>query len=252
MSVSTLPDRAVTKPGRVYRSTDPRDADFRLPLRAEFFLLAHDDASGQEHLDRRSLCLGLAGAILLELWLEQRILIGKRYVVRDGRYTRDPGRITILDAERYGDPFTDAAITLLRRTGGPTYVTDFIRQFATLDLYDRVRGNMIAAAVLRRTTYRMFRFFWQRDRYLAVRPEWVVRTRAKVRSLPRNGSESSPDMQTVALASLVTALGLTRNLFHAEPVRLHGKVMDMIRRFYDSTPWDVQAAINPANLRYAR
>jgi hypothetical protein len=59
-------------------------------------------------------------------------------------------------------------------------------------------------------------------------------------------------MQTVALASLVTALGLIRNLFHAEPVRLHGRVTDLIRRFYDCTPWDVQAAINPANPRYAR
>lgn len=208
---------SLTKLGCVIRSTDPRDADFRLPLRAELFLLAHDDATGQAHLDRRS-------------------------------------RITILDIERYGDPLTDAAITLLRRTGGALYVTDFLRQFATLDLYDRVRGDMIAAGVLRRVPYRRFRFFRLRDRYLAVRPEWVVRARAKVRYLadPRSRTESSPDMQTVALASLVTALGLTRNLFHAEPVRLHGKVMDMIRRFYDSTPWDVQTAINPANLRYAR
>jgi hypothetical protein len=248
MSLSTLPDRAETKSRRVLHSIDPRDADFRLPLRAELFLLAHDDATGREHLDRRALCLGLAGAILLELWLEQRILIGRRYLVRDGRYTRDPGRITILDHERYGDPLTDAAITLLRRTGGPLYVTDFIRQFATPDLYDRVRGDMLAAGVLRRVPYRRFRFFWERDRYLAIRPEWVVRARAKVRNLPRNGNEP----QTVALGSLVAALGLTRNLFHAEPVRLHGKVMDLIRRFYDSTPWDVQAAVNPANPRYAR
>jgi hypothetical protein len=256
-SLAFLERPAPTRRRRVFPSTDPLDPEVRLTLRTELFLIAHDDGTGREHLDRRSLCLGLAGAILLELWRERRILIGKRYLIRDGRYTHDPGRITITDPERYGDPLTDAAINLLKRTGGPTYVTDFIRQFATLDLYDRVRGDMLAAGVLHRTTYRRFWIFGKRDRYLAVKPDWAVRARTKVRNLPnpRNRTDpipDFPDMQTVALAALVAALGLTRNLFHPEPAQLHGTLMDMIARMYDSTTRDVQAAINPSSRHHVR
>ncbi|HEX6075000.1 MAG TPA: GPP34 family phosphoprotein [Micromonosporaceae bacterium] len=247
----------MTRRRRVFPSTDPLDPEVRLTLRSELFLLAHDDETGREHLDRRSLCLGLAGTVLLELSLEQRILIGKSYVIRDGAYTHDPGRITITDPERYGDPLTDAAINLLKRTGGPTYVTDFIREFASLNLYDRVRGDLLATGVLHRTTYRRFGMLRKKDRYLAVKPDWAVRARTRLRKLPnpRNRTDPIPDfadMQSVALAALVTGLGLTRNLFHPEPAQLHARLMDMITRLYDDTTRDVQAAITPANRRHVR
>jgi hypothetical protein len=255
-SLAFLERSAVTRRRRVFPSNDPLDPEARLTLRAELFLIAHDDTTGREHLDRRFLCLGLAGAILHELALEQRILIGKSYVIRSGRYTHDPGRITITDPERYGDPLTDAAINLLKRTGGPTYVTDFIREFATLDLYDRVRGDLLALGVLYRTTYRRFGLF-RRERYLAVKQDWAVRARTQVRNLlrPRRRTDPIPDfpeLQTVALAGLIAGLGLARNLDHSEPAQLHRSLMDMISRLYDNTVRDVQAAITPANRRYVR
>lgn len=243
---------AVTRRGRV-PSTDPRDPDVRLTLRSELFLVAHDDATGREHLDRRWLCLGLAGAVLSELELEGRILIGQRYVVRDGEYLPDPGRITIVDPTMHGDPLTDDAMRLLNRTGGAIYVTDFIRAFATLDLYDRVMGDMLAIGVLHRTTHRWLRLF-TRDRYVPVKEAWAVQARTKLRDLskPCNRHAPIPDRQTLALAGLTTALGLTRNLLHSEPAVLHGRLMDMIHGMYDSNVRDVQVAITPANRRYVR
>jgi hypothetical protein len=257
MSVLAFLERpAVTRQRRVFPSPDPRDPEVRLTARAELFLIAHDDETGRAHLDERSLCLGLAGAILSELWLDHRILIGKRYDIHTATYVPDPGRIMITDPTPYGDPLTDAAISLLNRTGGPTYVTDFIRAFATLDLYDRVRGDLLALGVLRRTTRRRFGLF-RKDTYLAVKKAWAVRARTKLRDLPNPRSSTAPvtefpDMQTVALAGLVTALGLTRNLFHSDPGVLHDKLMNFISRTYDSTVRDVHAAINPAKRRHVR
>ncbi|HEX2416894.1 MAG TPA: GPP34 family phosphoprotein [Micromonosporaceae bacterium] len=247
----------VARKRRVFPSTDPLAPEVRLALRSELFLIAHDDQTGREHLDRRFFCLGLAGSVLLELSLEQRIMIGGQYVIRDGRYIHDPGRILIKDPDCYGDPLTDAAITLLNRTGGPLHVTDFIRQFATLDLYDQVKGDMLATRVLRRTTYRKFWPFGKKDRYLAVRPFWAVQARTKVRDLavPRKRNDPTPDfpdLQTIALTALVTALGLTRNLFHTEPGVLHGRLMDIITGLHSSTARDVHAAITPTNRRHVR
>jgi len=47
--------------------------------------------------------------------------------------------------------------------------------------------------------------------------------------------------------AVITALGLTRNLFHPEPAQLHGQLMDIFTRTYDSMVRDVHAAVNPAN-----
>ncbi|HEX6074617.1 MAG TPA: GPP34 family phosphoprotein [Micromonosporaceae bacterium] len=253
MNISALLERPVTKYRRIFPSTDPRDPQVRLPLRTELFLIAHDDQTGRAHIDQHSLSLGLAGAVLLELWLTMRILIGRAYLVRDGVYTPDPGRITITDPTPYGDPLTDAAMNLLKRTGGQTYVSDFIREFATLDLYDRVRGDMLAIGVLHRVTRHRLNLF-RRETYLPVTTAYSVQVRTWLRNLatPRDHTQpltDLPDMQTVALAGLVTALGLTRHLYHADPGALHRRLMDIITRLYDNTIRDVHAAINPSQRR---
>ncbi|HEX6077524.1 MAG TPA: hypothetical protein VFZ32_19980, partial [Micromonosporaceae bacterium] len=90
-----------------------------------------------------------------------------------------------------------------------------------------------------------------KEKYLPVKTAWAVQARSKLRNLatPRNRTDpltDFPDMQTVALAGLVTALGLTRHLYHPEPATLHGQLMDMIGRLYDTTIRDVAAAINPS------
>lgn len=245
MSVSALSEPPVTTNGRILPSPDPRDPQVRLPLRTELFLLSHDDDTGNPHLNQRALSLGLAAAILLELWQNRRILIGKAFRVRDGYYTPDPGRITIIDPTPLGDPLSDAALSLLQRTGGPTYVADFLGKFATPDMYDRVQGDMIARGILRRWTRRRFRFFRQ-DTFRATTPVYAVRTRAWLRSLahPRNTNDQ-PHVQTTALAGLVTALGLTRNLYHADSAALHAKLTNTLYRNYDNTIRDVTNTLNP-------
>ncbi len=153
----------------------------------------------------------------------------------------------------YGDPLTDAAKTLLCRPGGPTYVTDFMRQFATLDLYDRVKGDMLVTGILRRVSRRRFRwltrFAWfSNDRYLPSTPTYAVRAKARLRSLAkaRNGTDhAAANVDALALAGLVTALGLARYLHLGQPAALHARLANSLHQSYDSTIRDVTNAINP-------
>jgi hypothetical protein len=232
---------------RIVPNNDPRDPQVRLPLRTELFLIAHSDETGKRHLSLWSLCLGLAAAVLLELWLTGRIQIGKEYRIRDASYDHAAGRISIVDPTLYGDPLTDQAMTLLRRTGGRLQVTDFIRKFATPDLYDRVQGDMLATGVLKRVINRRFGLF-RRETYQPVEKAYPIQARSKVRALPKPRHPNDPDlelpdMQTVALSGLVAALGLARHMYHPEPAILHSQLMDLIDRLYDNTIRDVVAAI---------
>jgi hypothetical protein len=251
MNLAVLERRRPMRQQRIV--PNPNDPHTRLPLRAELFLIAHSDQTGKNHLGRRALNLGLAGAILLELWLTGRIQIGKQFLIRNGRYTHDTGRITITDPELYGDPITDQAMTLLRQTGGQLRATDFIRQFATHDLYDRVQGDMLATGVLKRQVRRRFGIF-RREIYRSVHKRYPIQVRSKVRDLavpprPDDPDFQLPDMQTVALSGLVAALGLARHMHHSEPAELHRTLMDHIHRTHDNTIRDVATAINPTRIR---
>jgi hypothetical protein len=140
-------------------------------------------------------------------------------------------------------------MTLLRHTGGQLQAADFIRQFATADLYDRVQGDMLATNMLKRETRRRFGIF-RREVYRPVERKYPIQVRSKVRDLPQPRHPDDPgfvlpDTQTVALAGLVAALGLARHMYHSEPAQLHTKLMDLIHRTYDNTVRDVAAAINP-------
>jgi hypothetical protein len=52
-------------------------------------------------------------------------------------------------------------------------------------------------------------------------------------------------VQSIALAGLITALGLTRNLHHHDPAALHAKLTNSLYKSYDSTIRDVTNTLNP-------
>src|SRR5690349_21450491 len=98
---------------RTVHPTGPQPT-VRLPLRAELYLLAHDVDTGRPYVNEQSLAVGLAGAILLELWLAGRIAIGFSYDLIRSQWRQDPGRLTIVHADSLGDPLTDAALATIR------------------------------------------------------------------------------------------------------------------------------------------
>lgn len=206
-------------------ATGHRDDFLELPLRAELFVLAHDDEPGRLRTDRRTLQRTLAAAVLLELWLAGKIAIGWRYNARHGVWDPDPGYITISSTEPTGDPINDTALTMLRRTGVPN-VADFVKRFATTDLYERVRGDLIATGTIRRTNRRRFGFRF-RETHRTADPALPFRVRAAIRDAITLHEPEHPDYRTIARAALVAAGGLTAYLYptgtpvHRHRQRLH-------------------------------
>jgi hypothetical protein len=208
MTVQTLERGARARLRRIL-PTDRIDRDLRLPLRAELFLVAHGE-TGRAHLSEAALCRGLAGAILLELWLSGRVQIGWRYDARTGVASAEPGRISVLDPTMVGDPLTDAALTQIWLTGGAIDARRFINEFATPDLYERVRADLVVTGVLRRVVRRRL-LFLRRETYLPVHAGHPVRARGAVRAVVMHPDHA--DHQAYALAALVDALGLTPYLY---------------------------------------
>jgi hypothetical protein len=247
VTIAAFRSSAASRLCRVASNNVP-DRSRRLPLRIELFLVAHDDETGRPHIDRDTLARGLAVAILLDLWLEGRVHIGWRFDARTGRGTPEPGLIRVVDRRPLGDPLADSVLATLWRTGGGVRIDDFITQLAATGLYDRVQADMIASGILRRTTRRRFWFFTT-DVCRTAHTAYPVRVRFRLRQLagrPRPGvTEPALDPRPVALAGLVTALGLTRYLYPPDTTlshlyeRLRGHVEDQT----DPTIRDVTTAI---------
>lgn len=230
MTVQTMERTALSRLERIL-SPRPPDQPVWMPLRSALFLIAHDEKTGRLHLGRRTLELGLAAAILLELWLTGRILIGWREDVRSRRWQPDPGRITVLKSDPIGDHLTDSVINLLERTGTPT-VTRILHRIASDDLYERVRADMILTGILGRHTRRRFGLF-RTESHRPSHIRYPIHARATVRDLVSQEPPANPekvDHSAVALAALVGAIGLIPYLYspNMEPAELRRRLRAIV------------------------
>jgi hypothetical protein len=186
-------------------STRRYDQPERMPLRTDLYLIAHDPDTGQPHLDVHTIATGLARAVLLELWHARRIHLGPRHgTPQHGT----PGQVTLLDLTPTGDAINDAALTLLWRMGGTVDTHRFIEEFAATDLYEQVRDHLTTTGILHTVTRRRFWIF-RTQTCLPADATHTVRARMRIRDVARL---YKPHPQDIALAALVTALGLARHL----------------------------------------
>ena len=178
----------------------------QLPLRDELFLLGHNDDTGQPHLHRQALALGMAGAVLIDLFLAGRVILDPN---DDTRPTTDRRLRLHLDRP-VGDLIADTAIASIRyaRTAPPLKV--WLRGFSE-DLYERTRAGLVAAGILRHTSRRRLGGLVRADTYLASDTKWAVVARARLRYLAVGREQ--PDNHTAALAGLVAVLGLADHLY---------------------------------------
>ncbi|OKI46054.1 GOLPH3/VPS74 family protein [Micromonospora sp. CB01531] len=176
-----------------------------LPLRDELFLLGHNDDTGQPHIHRQALALGLAGAVLIDLFLAGRIVLD----LNDGRPAGERW-LRLRTDQPVGDLIADTAIAAIRhgRTAPP--VKAFLRGFSP-DLYERTRAGLVAAGILRHGTRRRLGGLARTDTYLATDTKWAVVARARLRYVAQGREQ--PDNHTAALAGLVATLGLTTHLY---------------------------------------
>ncbi|WP_026268885.1 GOLPH3/VPS74 family protein [Salinispora arenicola] len=177
----------------------------RLPLRDELFLLGHNDDTGQPHVHRQALALGLAGAVLIDLFLAGRLVLDPT----DDRPVSERW-LRLHTDQPIGDLIADAAIAAIRYGRSVPPVKTFLRGFAD-DLYERTRAGLVAAGILRQSTRRRLGGLARTDTYLATDSKWAVVARARLRYLA--AGREQPDNHTAALAGLVAVLGLTTHLY---------------------------------------
>ncbi|RKF27959.1 GOLPH3/VPS74 family protein [Micromonospora globbae] len=210
----------------------------RLPLRDELFLLGHDDDTGHPHIHRQALALGLAGAVLIDLFLAGRITL-------DPTGNRPAGErwLRLHTDQPVGDLIADTAITAIRHGRTPPPVKAFLRTFSA-DLYERTRAGLVAAGILRQHTRRRLAGLARTDTYLPTDTKWPVIARARLRYLA-HGREQ-PDHHTAALAGLVATLGLTEHLYLDDDTTALTTRLTTIAGQHHQTVRDIIAAVDAA------
>jgi hypothetical protein len=227
-------------------STRRQGESERMPLRTDLFLIAHCDDTGRPHLDKRSVAVGLAGAVLLELWYAGRVRLGWHGNPDQCTWQRNHTQVTLRNATPTDDPVHDAALGLLWRMGGTANTNRFIEEFATTDLYEAVRDHLTNSGILRRFFRRRFWFFRTEMR----RPSsavYPVKARARIRNV---ATLYRPRTKDTMLAALITALGLTPFLhfINESTGGVHVRLAELLGP--EHPIHDITKAIAPYRIRY--
>lgn len=162
-----------------------------LGLADELLLIAYDDDTGRNRAT--GLELGLAGSLLLELALGERLRV-------DGRK-----KVQVVSRVPVGDELADEALARIagdKPRSARSWVNTFSRR-----LLPRVRGRLVAEGVLREEVHKVFGLFPYRYYPLADgRGEGDAR--ARLERAVGNGVAS--DARTAALAGLIRATSLEK------------------------------------------
>ncbi|GAA2183425.1 GOLPH3/VPS74 family protein [Micromonospora lupini] len=209
----------------------------RLPLRDELFLLGHDDDTGHLHVHRQALALGLAGAVLIDLYLAGRVALDLNAEARAAGHQRIHPHID----RPVGDLIADAAAATVRNAH--PLLRMWLRGFSD-DLYDRTRAGLVAGGILRQHTRRRLGGLIRADTYLPTDGKWAVIARSRLRYLA-TGREQ-PDNHTAALAGLVAGLGLTHHLYLDDDTTILAARLKAVAAQHYQPVRDIIAAVDAA------
>ncbi len=166
--------------------------------------------------------LGLAGAVLAELFLERRLAL----VDEGTRRTR--GLVGVVDEARFGDPVLDAALTRLaraRRRGNARRVVGSIGRIPKLR--HLVATQLCRRGILRGTEEQVV-FFFHRRVYPTVDPAPERALVARVRSALDDASAVVDD-RTAILIGLAEATGALRAIYDRKQVRALKPRLEVLR-----------------------
>jgi hypothetical protein len=206
-----------------------------LPLHAELYLIGHNDDTGDLETNNRTLAIGLAGALLLELHLAGRVEIGPLDDPDLGHPRLQDGQLHVV--RRHGHPRThlpptgsdllDVALAAIDRTTWETprveQLHTWLRQFSDDDLYDRTRNALTTVGLLRKTERRRLLSRTVTYRVVDTRYATIARTRAlEAVIFHQNGGRGGrgyPDGAAVGLGGLTGALDMASLLYRGERTR---------------------------------
>ncbi|NJP30597.1 GOLPH3/VPS74 family protein [Micromonospora thermarum] len=210
----------------------------RLPLRDELFLLGHNDDTGLPHIHRQSLALGMAGAVLIDLFLAGRIVLDRN----DDARPAGEQRIRLHIDRPVGDLIADTAIASVRHARFAPTLRGWLSWFAA-DLYERTRAGLHAGGILHRTSRRRLGGLARTEVYLVTDSKWVVVARSRLRYLA--AGREQPDNHTAALAGLVAVLGLTTHLYLHDTNTVTGQLRTIAEQHHRPVR-DITAAVDAA------
>ncbi|NUW45895.1 GOLPH3/VPS74 family protein [Nonomuraea rhodomycinica] len=185
----------------------------RLPLHQDLYLIAHTEA-GKLLTHQSSLALGLAGAVLAELILDDRVAVVQ-------------GRVTVFERGRTGDPIADAMVGLIPRDRDHEDVKFWIKT-AAKDIYERTRDDLVAKGVLAPVTKRRMGML-PYLRYQLTDITWAVRASSGVRAAAESWKEA--DTRCAVLCGLVSVLRVEAELYLNQPA---GKLIERLRAIADA------------------
>jgi hypothetical protein len=192
-------------------------------LRDGVFLLAHGD-DGRLMVSEPVICAGLAGAILVDLLLSERVAVAE-------------GRLAVVDPSATGDALADATLEAIAANDAPTGPRAWVAWISD-GAYERTADALEAAGVIARTTVRRLGLL-PVSRCVPTDEDDLVRLRSRL----RYGAHSSavPDLATAALAGLVRALRLESALLLSMP---RDDLLHELERMSRASPTTVRQVIS--------
>lgn len=170
-----------------------------LSLAEELLLLAlHDEKGKIVSAASMSLLYGLAGALLLELSLRDRITIeNKKLILRDDKLT--------------GDEIIDEAIVKIRQSKKPHKPDHWVSKLSGMkNMKDRLLDRLVYQGILRKEEKKVLWVFPSKQ-YPTVNGKPERDARALIRAALLDGAP--PDERTKTIVSLVVACDLINEIF---------------------------------------
>ena len=168
----------------------------RLTLADEFLLLALRDQDGRSSIGSTELDCGVAGALLAELALAERV----RFV---------DGRITAVDPAPLGDPDLDALLHRIASDGKPRKAERWVSRLRGDGLRKRRLVRMAELGVLEAREHKVLGFI-KYTQYPERDPRHEQEIRARLTAVVNGGSA---DERSSALLAIANACRLDRKLF---------------------------------------
>lgn len=184
-----------------------------LTLAEELLLLGMDDKSGEILLSvSTSLPFGLAGALLLDLYIAKKIEIRNE-------------KIYAIDSSQTGNKLLDEALGLINVKVEPENTSFWIKNFNSSidDLTEKIITSLVDRGVLKREEKKIL-WLIPVERFPTQDPMPEVLSRIAIRRIVLENEE--PDNRTLALLSLIKASNLIDELFLKEERRQAANIIE--------------------------
>lgn len=181
------------------------------------FLLALDGERGVIRPEmERSLDYALAGAILMDLALQNRIDTDLTCIRHDpGEETRDPLLLRVVDKKPTGDVLLDEALKELQYKADPRPTREWLTHFSGegKNIRERVTARLAISKVLDIKEEKKL-FFFKSHRYFITDSSGIEAVKSRLRELVLD--EEIPDPREAVLVGLANSCGLFEKMFSAE------------------------------------